>query len=70
MERQPVKSNSIRSIGYDAAAETLEVEFQDGGLFRYFAVPEFLYRGLMLAESKGGFFNTRLHGRFKFEQVR
>jgi hypothetical protein len=70
MERQPVKSNSIRAIGYDIATETLEIEFQDGALFRYLAVPEFLYHGLMVSDSKGGFFNTRLNRRYKFEQLR
>lgn len=69
MERESVSSGSLKSIGYDPESQTLEVEFQDGGIFRYAAVPEFLYRGLMLAKSKGAFFNTRLHGRFQFERV-
>jgi hypothetical protein len=69
MDREPVASGTLRSVGYDAATQTLEAEFQDGGIFRYAAVPEFLYQGLMLAKSKGAFFNTRILGRYEFERV-
>lgn len=70
MDRQAVRSSSIRSIGYDAASEILEVEFHDGGIYQYFGVSEFLYQGIMLAKSKGEYFNHRLAGRFRFEHLR
>ncbi len=35
MKREPVESSMIASIGYDANAETLEVEFNAGGLYQY-----------------------------------
>jgi len=69
MERQRVASGTLRAVGYDATTATMEVEFCDGRLFRYFDVPEFLYRGLMLADSKGAFFNTRFHGRYRFDRI-
>jgi hypothetical protein len=69
MRREPVQSGTIRSVGYDPTAQILEVEFQQGGTFRYFSVPEFLHRGLMLADSKGAFFNRRLLGRYQCEQI-
>lgn len=69
MERQPVRSSVIRSVAYDEAAAVLEVEFPDGDVYRYFEFPEFLHRGLMLAASKGQFFNTRINGRYRFERI-
>jgi hypothetical protein len=69
MNRETVRSGTIRSIGYNLTTETLEVEFMQGGTFQYFAVPEFMYRGLMLADSKGGFFNRRLAGRYRYEKI-
>ena len=52
MDRQQVSSSSIRSVGYDPQTQTLELEFHNGGVYRYANVPEAVYRGLMLADSK------------------
>lgn len=70
MDRQDVRSSTIRSIGYDAETSVLEVEFHRRGTYRYFDVPEFLHRGLMLAASKGSFFNDRIAERYRHEEVR
>ena len=69
VDRQLVPSTSIRSIGYDQSSSALEIEFHDSGAYRYFDVPEFLYQGLLLAKSKGSFFNRRLAGRYRFERL-
>ena len=69
MKREPVKSSSIRSIGYDTATQTLEIEFQRRGTFHYYAVPEFVYRALMLATSKGSYFNDRIANHYKQSEV-
>ncbi len=58
MERQPVDSSLIRSVGYDLLASTLEIEFVDPGrLYEFFDVPFSVYSELMEAESKGSYFN-------------
>ena len=57
MHRLPVTSSTIASVGYDDAELVLEVEFQSGGIYHYFAVPEPVYRGLMAAGSKGSYFD-------------
>ena len=59
----------IRSVGYDPDTSSLEIEFHHGRIYRYLDVPEFLYRGLMLAQSKGSFFNTRIVDRYPCEQL-
>ncbi len=69
MHRVQVESSSIASIGYDASTQTLEVEFRAYGTFRYFDFREFLHRGLMLAPSKGQFFNQRIANRYRFEEI-
>ena len=40
MDRTPVQSSNIRSVGYDPASRTLEVEFHSSGLYQYSSVPE------------------------------
>lgn len=59
MERVPVASSNLISVGYDAASETLEVEFK-GGVYQYYNVPQFMHEQLMQAPSIGTFFNANI----------
>lgn len=70
MIRQTVASSMIRSIGYDVDASVMEIEFRSGRTYRYFGVPEFLYRGFVLAASKGKYFSQRIDGLFRFDEIR
>lgn len=69
MKREPVTSSALLSIGYDPQLEVMEVEFVGGRIYQYFNVPEFLYRGFLLARSKGEYFKTRINERFHSEEV-
>ena len=60
MQRAPVTSTNIRSIGYDSQSATLEVEFTSGDIYQYFDVPEHLYNGLLQAASPGQFLNINI----------
>jgi hypothetical protein len=62
--RQVVQSSSLRSIGYDRDTQTLEVEFRNGGLYRYDDVPDEIWTGLRRSESKGKFFQERVRDHF------
>ena len=55
MERTPVQSSNISSIGFDRGSSTLEVQFLNGSIYQYFGVPESVFDGLMNAPSKGTF---------------
>ncbi|HOE31198.1 MAG TPA: KTSC domain-containing protein [Planctomycetota bacterium] len=70
MNRSPVRSSNIRSMGYDPASQTLEVEFHSGGVYQYFGVPETIYQGFMRAASKGSYFHDHINGRYPDRQVR
>ncbi len=70
MKRDPVQSSAIRAVGFDPRTNMLEVEFASGSVYRYFDVPEFLHRGFMVASSKGAYFNTRINGRYRYEEIR
>jgi hypothetical protein len=70
MKRQPVESKAIRSIGYERTSRVLELEFAAGTVYRYYDVPEFTFRALMLARSKHSFFVTSIEGRFRCAEVR
>lgn len=60
MDREPVESEALRSVGYDPRARILEIEFSDGDVYRYFDVPPELHLDLMRAPSHGAFFARRI----------
>lgn len=60
MERTPVTSSNIRSIGYDAEISTLEIEFNTGSVYQYHGVPQEVFDSLMQAASKGIYFNANI----------
>lgn len=70
MQRQTVQSSSIAAVGYDAANQTLEVQFHNGHAYRYEDVPASVHRELMDAESKGRFFNESIKDQYPFRQVK
>jgi hypothetical protein len=53
MLREPVTSSNVRAVGYDDAALALEVEFHNGGVYRYEPVQREEYQELLDAESIG-----------------
>ena len=60
MNRTPVSSSNLASVGYDAGTRTLEIEFLGGSIYQYSGVPEAVYRGLMTASSHGSYFDAHV----------
>jgi hypothetical protein len=69
VERTPVASKSLRSVGYDETASELEVEFQSGRVYCYRGVPAQLYQWLMRSPGKGGLFNRLIRDRYPVRDV-
>jgi hypothetical protein len=69
MEREPVSSSNIVSIGFDPESETLEIEFKDSGIYQYFNVPQFMHERLMQADSVGKFFNMEIKQAYPFTRA-
>ena len=66
--RTSVASSLLSSIGYSVDA-TLELEFRSGATYRYFAVPQAVFEGLIVAESKGAYFNRYVRSRFRYQRL-
>jgi len=69
MERSPVESSVIASIGYDAATSVLELEFHNGGVYRYFLVPPSVHQALAGAASIGRAFQELIRDRYRAERI-
>lgn len=69
MERQNVTSSNIKSVGYDKETNTLEVEFNNGGIYQYFDVPEQVAEALLAASSVGGYLASNVKNSYRFIKV-
>jgi len=69
MERYPVTSSNVASIGYDEGSETLEVEFVDGSIYQYYGVPQNLYEQMIQASSKGRFLHAYIKNAYPYSRV-
>jgi KTSC domain-containing protein len=69
MEREPVSSSNLVSVGYEPESETLEVEFKNTGVYQYFNVPTFMHERLMSADSVGKFFNSDIKYAYAYSKV-
>lgn len=69
MDRIPVSSSNIRSIGYDRQSAVLEVEFTSGDVYQYFNVPEYLYQQFLHASSHGQFLNDNIRYSYRYQKI-
>jgi len=60
MQRKRVNSSKIRSVGYDEASQTLEVELSNGQVYQYVKVYPEVYRRFMAAPNPTTFYDDRI----------
>ena len=70
MERKKVSSSQVRSIGYDANAQTLEVELTDGAIWQYSRVPSETHRRLMAAPSIVSYYRANIEEEYSRRRVK
>jgi KTSC domain len=68
--RQRVQSSALASIGYSERLHSLEIEFVNGAIYRYFDVAPSVYRELVDAESKARYYDTNIRGSYHSMRVR
>jgi len=69
VNRDPVSSSSLVSVGYDAPSETLEIEFRSGSVYQYYNLPQSVYDALIAAPSVGRFFAYQIKNAFPYSRV-
>ena len=70
MDRKPVGSSNLRSVGYDELSRTLEIEFHNGRVYRYGQIPLGIYEGLMNAVSKGRYFALGIKDKYPYARIK
>ena len=61
-----VDSTLLARVIYNRNELILDLQFCDGAIYRYFAVPAAIYHSLLAADSKGSFFNRQIRGCFRY----
>lgn len=69
MDFTPVDSRMILGVRYNDKSYELDIVFRTGDKYRYKNVPQFVYEGLMKAESLGQYMHKKIFGRFKYERL-
>lgn len=69
IDRVPVKSTNLVSVGYDDKSCILEIEFKGGRTYRYADVPPEEHRSLMAASSHGKYFAANVRDRYRCTKV-
>lgn len=72
MSRKSVKGKSshVEQIQYDEQNQTLTIQFSNGSVYEYLAVPEFIGDGIKTAESKGIYLAEYIKGKFKHQRIK
>ena len=70
MERRRVNASNIRSVGYDAAQQLLEIEFSGGGIVQYSGVSPEVHRQFLASPSPGSFYQDKIDENFPSKRIR
>ena len=61
----PVTSSAIKAVGYDPDSNRLFIEFKQGETYTYCRVPENIYKSLISAYSKGGYYDEHIKDKYQ-----
>jgi len=70
MERKRVNASNIRSVGYDAGKQLLEIEFSSGTIVQYSGVSPDVHRRFMSSPLPGSFYQDQIEENFPSKRVR
>ena len=70
MERKRVSASTIRSVGYDAARQLLEIEFSSGSIIQYTGVSPEVHRRFISSPSPGSFFQDQIDENYPSKRIR
>jgi hypothetical protein len=70
IQRDPVQSSALATVGYSKRLHALEIEFRDGLAYRYLGVSPEIYQDFTEANSKARYYNQHIRGRYRCLRVK
>jgi ATP-dependent DNA helicase RecG len=68
INRIPVESSNIASVGYDIENKILEIEFNHGAVYQYFDVPKEVYENLINATAIGSYYFHNIKSNYEYSK--
>lgn len=62
-------SSSLASVTYSLPQRTLDIEFRNGEVYRYFDVPAVTYDEMLAAPSKGRYFHQSIRAAYAYKRL-
>jgi len=70
VDRKRVSASTLRSVGYDAGKQVLEIEFSSGSIVQYSGVSPEVHRRFMSSPSPGSFYQDQIEENFPSRKMR
>src|SRR3979490_1030106 len=67
--RASVQSSGLATVGYSKRKHILEIQFNNGAVYRYLDVPPSVYRDLMSSESKTRYYDSNIKRNYRSVRV-
>lgn len=65
-----ITSSNLKGATYHTEEKTLMVEFNNGAIYQYDAVPWEVFTKFRMSESQGKYFNTSISKTYKYQKVK
>ena len=69
MDDVELESSVIRSLAYDGEAETCDVRFTSGRVYRYWGIPRSVFEWWSRTPEKGAFFNRKVRDAYPYREL-
>ena len=70
IRREPIPSTALTAAGYSKRLHAMEIEFNNGAIYRYLDVPPNVYREFMSAKSKAQYYDWNIKGHYRSLRLR
>lgn len=69
MDRVPVNSKNLASVGYDPITQTLEVELLNKKIYHFYGVSNADHEDLLSADSHGTYFSKYIKEKYPYKKL-
>ncbi|MEA4956648.1 hypothetical protein SDC9_21525 [bioreactor metagenome] len=69
MDRIPVNSKNLASVGYDPITQTLEIEFLNKKIYHFYGVSNSDHEDLLSADSHETYFSNNIKDKYPYKKL-
>ena len=69
MEMIHVESSNLAAVGYNHNEAVLRIEFNNGRMYEYYDVPQYVFDDLLVAGSKGQYAHQNIYKNYRQQRI-